>query len=177
MSNPELASTLTSVLLGVGTAGVHYRRTGRVPLSTLPLRAFRRLFYQLRRRFFTVPRPRIRAFQTGDTLEDIRERLGTESFEPAWPFSYKYHGEDLNARRYFYDPQADYPHRQLHIRGFQLADGTVELIAHEEPAPKHHPLPHLEETDIHNATQWLQSAWKSTALDPRTFDRQQTEGN
>lgn len=170
----ELVATVVTLLAGTGGTVRHYQRTGRLPLATLPWRAYRRLFYQARKRFFTVPRPRKPTYTPPESLEEIRTRLGGESYEPGWPLSYRYHGEDLNARRYFFDPEADNPHRQLHIRGFQLDTGDVELLAHEEPAPKHHPRAHLEERDMHDATQWLQDAWTSS-LDPRTFDRQQTD--
>lgn len=177
LENPERALTILTALAGTIGGARHYRRTGKLPLSTLPWRAYRRLFYTLRKRFFTVPRPRKPSFTPREDLEAIRTRLGKESFEPGWPLSYRYHGEDLNARRYFYDPSRELPHRQLHIRGFQLDDGSVELIAHEEPAPKHHPRAHLKEVDMADTTAWLESAWASPALDPRTFDRQQTEGS
>jgi hypothetical protein len=177
LEHRELAITLLTLLTGTAGSVRHYRRTGRLPLRTLPWRAYRRLFYTLRKRYFTVPRPTKEALQVNTSIDDVRTRLGEESFEPGWPLSYRYHGEDLNARRYFYDPSRDLPHRQLHIRGFELDSGNVELLAHEEPAPKHHPRAHLEESDMHDATPWLESAWRSPALDPRTFDSQGTDTN
>jgi len=172
LANREFVATVATVFLGGGGAARHYRRTGQIPLSTLPWRAFRRLAYTLRRRFFSVSRPRKQPFTLENTsIDDVRTRLGTESFQPAWPLSYKYEGEDLNARRYFFAPQAEYPHRQLHVRGFALDEGAVELIAHDEPAPEFHPKAHLKEVDMADATAWLQEAWQTPALDPRTFDR------
>lgn len=177
VENHELAITLFTLLAGTGGAAQHYRRTGRVPLATLPWRAFRRLAFAFRRRYFTVKRPRKRGTIIEDPgLEDIRTRLGEASFASGWPLSYRYKGEDLNARRYYLDPSRELPHRQLHIRGFELSDGSVELIAHEEPDPIRHPRAHLRESDMADATPWLQGAWESSALDPRTFDRQQTDG-
>ena len=178
VTHPELASTVVTAVAGVGAGARHYRRTGRVPLTTLPWRALRRLFYRVRKHVFTVRRPRTPTFvPSNTTLEDIRSRLGEDSYQPGWPLSYHYYGEDLNARRYYLAPTAEYPHRQLHVRGFELQDGSVELMAHDEPAPIHHPRAHLQEVDIHDATPWLESAWTSPALDPRTFDRSQTDGN
>ena len=177
VENRDLAITLFTLLAGTGGAARHYRKTGRVPLATLPWRAFRRLAFAFRRRYFTVKRPRKRGtIIESQGLEAIRTRLGKESFTSGWPLSYRYKGEDLNARRYFLDPSRELPHRQLHVRGFELSDGSVELIAHEEPDPVRHPRAHLKESDMADATPWLEDAWASKSLDPRTFDRQQTDG-
>jgi hypothetical protein len=178
LAHPDVVATLATALLGTGASVRHYRRTGNLPLRTLPWRAFRRLAYRLRRHLWTVPRPAKQGFVVQDSVDAIRTRLGRESFEPGWPLSYHYHGEDLNARRYYLDPGAEYPHRQLHIRGFTLEDGAgVELLVHDEPAPKHHPRAHLREEDLADAREWLADAWPSPALDPRTFDRQQTDSS
>lgn len=176
IENRELVITLVTLLAGGGGAVRHWRRTGRVPLRTLPWRTFRRLMYAFRRRFYTVERPRKRGIiLESPGLEEIRRRLGQESFAPGWPLSYRYKGEDLNARRYFLDPRRDLPHRQLHVRGFELSDGSVELIAHEEPDPIRHPRAHLKEVDMTDATPWLEGAWETPALDPQTFDRAETD--
>lgn len=169
-AHPQLAITIATTLAGTGQAARHYRKTGTIPLSTLPWQAFRRLAYQLRRRFFQVPRPRKREFILNTSLDDVRNRLASESYQPAWILSYHYHGEDLNTRRYYQDPNREYPHRQIHVRGFQLQDDSIALIAHEEPAPEYHPRIHLQESDMQDATQWLQTQWESPALDPRTFE-------
>ncbi|MDL0127087.1 hypothetical protein [Halobacterium salinarum] len=177
IENRELAITLLTVLTGTGGTVRHYQRTGRLPLSTLPWRGLRRLFYRARKHFFTVRRPKQPSFTPVDPIDAVRDRLGRESYQPGWPLSYHYYGEDLNARRYVFDPDAEHPHRQLHIRGFELDNGSVELIAHEEPDPIMHPRAHLAEQDMHDATPWLKDAWTASAgLDPRTFDRQQTDG-
>lgn len=169
--HPQLAITILTALAGSGQAARHYRRTGKIPLSTLPWRAFRRLAYNARKRFFTVPRPRKREFIVDSTLDDVRNRLASESYQPAWILSYKYHGEDLNTRRYYHDPDREYPHRQIHIRGFQLQnENAIALIAHEEPAPEYHPRVHLQDSDMADATRWLQAQWDSPALDPRTYE-------
>lgn len=170
LANRELAITLVTLLVGGGGAARQYRKTGRIPLATLPWRALRRLVNLIRRRSFARPRPRKRAFHIDEDVDAVRERLGVESFEPGWPLSYHYHGEDLNARRYIYNPNRELPHRQVHVRGFVLEDGTVELIAHEEPAPIQHPKAHLRDQGKTDATGWLREQWPSPALDPRTFD-------
>lgn len=169
-AHPELATALTTAVAGSGRAAQQFHRTGKIPLATLPWRALRRLAYAARKRFFTIPRPRKKPFVVDEELSSIRDRLATESFEPAWALSYRYHGEDLNARRYYFDSEADYPHRQIHVRGFELERGAVELQAHDEPAPKHHPKAHLQEVAMRDATDWIGEAWERPSLDPRTFE-------
>ena len=177
LAHAELAMTVGTMLGGVLGAGQHYRRTGRVPLSALPWRAFRRLFYVARRHLFTVRRPDQTPVVLEDTtIEDVRTRLGRESFTLGFPLSYHYYGEDVNASRYYYDPTAEYPHRRMHARGFR-AGSTVQVLTHDEPDPWHHPFAHIKEVDVHDATTWFREAWRSPALDPRTFDRSQTDGN
>lgn len=167
-------SPLGKALIALATASsgtaVRYRQTGKIPLSALPWRALRRLAYQLRRRWYTVERPDTNHIVVEQSLDDVHDRLATASFNPGWPLSFRYHGEDLNTRRYYYDPTRTHPHRQLHIRGFETAEG-VDLVAHEEPAPEHHPRAHLKELDIHDATAWLDEAWSTGELTPTEFQR------
>ena len=168
-------SPLGKALLALATASagtaVQYRRTGRVPLTGVPWRALRRVFYAARRRWFTVPQPDITPAVVKAGVNDVRATLAEQSYNPGWPLSYRYYGEDLNARRYYYDPTRAHPHRQLHIRGFLTDEGSVELIAHDEPAPEHHPRAHLLVVDLHDATAWVGEIWSSENLDPRGFQR------
>jgi hypothetical protein len=170
----QLIQAAIALLAGSTTAIHRYRKTGRIPLATLPWRALRRTIYALRRRFFSVERPDRDPAVIDTSLDDVHDRLAEASYNPGWPLSYHYYGEDLNARRYYYDPTRPHPHRQLHIRGFETGDG-VELVAHEEPAPEHHPRAHLKEVDMHDATQWLKDVWDAKHLDPRAFERIGTE--
>ncbi len=171
LAQSPLGKALLSLVAAVSGTAVQYRRTGRVPLAGLPWRAFRRVLYAVRRRWFSVERPDRDPTAVDEPLDDVRNALAEASYNPGWPLSYRYYGEDLNARRYVYDPTRPHPHRQLHIRGFETADGTVELIAHEEPAPEHHPRAHLKEIDMHDASDWLADVWDAKTLDPRGFDR------
>ncbi|NHN40550.1 hypothetical protein G9C85_02715 [Halorubellus sp. JP-L1] len=170
LAHPDLTATVATALAGSAGAARHYRKTGRVPLSSLPWRALRRLGYHLRRRFFSTPKPPIDALGAiQGNLEDVRVALGQQSYEPGWLLSYHYKGEDLNARRYFYDPSLEYPHRQLHIRGWDRGD-HVAIDAHEEPAPLQHPRAHLREVDMQDATAWVTDAYDAgNGLDPRGF--------
>lgn len=168
----DLGQALVAFATTLAGTAVQYRRTGRIPLAGLPWRALRRTLYAVRRRWFTVPRPDTTQITVTETsLDDIHDRLAAASFNPGWPLSYHYYGEDLNTRRYYYDPTRPYPHRQLHIRGFETTDDTVELVAHEEPAPEHHPRAHLKEVDRHDATSWLETAWADGEFNPQRFQR------
>lgn len=176
LSNPETATAIATMLAGVGGAARHYRQTGTIPLRTLPWRAFRALVYRLRRHLFTTPAPAAETLVTvGDSLETVAARLGQQSYELQWPLSYHYRGEDLNARRYYYDPDREYPHRQLHIRGWERDDGAVDLYAHEEASAVHHPRRHLSGRDMAPATAWVGDRYgNATGLDPRGFDPRST---
>jgi len=170
LAQSPLGKAVLALIGAVSGTAVQYRKTGQIPLSGLPWRALRRLLYAARRRWFTVPRPDTDAVVVEESLEEVRATLAEASYNPGWPLSYKYYGEDLNARRYFFDPTRAHPHRQLHIRGFETPDG-VELVAHEEPAPEHHPRAHLKELDMHPATTWVGETWESKNLDPRNSPR------
>lgn len=170
LRNPEIAGTILTLLTGGAGAARNYARTGSLPLSTLPWRAFRRLFYHVRKRLFTIRRPNKRSVHLDADVEEVSVGLGRASYEPGWPLSYHYYGEDLNARRYYLDPGRQYPHRQLHVRGFATADGGTEIIAHEEPAPLQHPRAHLRSADMTDATAWVGEQWSAGGLDPTTFD-------
>jgi hypothetical protein len=173
LRGPLLAAAVP-VLVGLAAVARHYRRTGRLPLTRLPLRAFRRLIYTARVEFFTNGTPPT-LVNVGDPPETVSTSLGVASYELEWPLSYHYHGEQINARRYFYDPTREYPHRQLHIRGFVEDDGTVSLYAHEEPSAVQHPRVHLSNRDMRDVTKWAADAYQafrdgdSHALDPRDY--------
>ncbi len=171
LAQSPLGKAILTLVGALSGTAVQYRRTGTVPLADVPWRAFRRILYAIRRRWFTVDRPNNAVTSINASITEIRDRLAEQSYNPGWPLSYRYYGEDLNARRYFYDPTRPHPHRQLHIRGFETADGAVELTAHEEPAPEHHPRAHLKELDMHDATDWVDDTWESKNLDPRGFQR------
>ena len=172
----DLLTAVVPVLVGLVAAARHYRRTGRLPLTRLPLRALRRLVYTARAEFFTNGRPSS-LVTVAEPPETVSTALGMASYELEWPLSYHYHGEDINARRYFYDPTHEYPHRQLHIRGFVENDGTVSLYAHEEPSAVQHPRAHISDSDMADATEWAADAYRAfrkgdaDALDPRNYTR------
>ncbi len=154
-ANQQTVAAGVSLLVGLLTAYRRYQRTGHITLSRLPWRAFRRLVFEFRRTFFTVAKPDKPSFTVDMRLDTVRATLGNQSYNPAWPLSYNYHGEDYNARHYYYDVGREYPHRQIHVRGFEREDGAVEVMAHEEPAPEHHPKAHLREDDMRPANEWV----------------------
>lgn len=171
-SNPELATALATLVTGLLEAGRRYRKAGRLPLSGLPWRAVRRLFFEVRKRWFWTSKPLHNRLRTVDmTLAEFRDRVARQSYEPEWPLSYRYRGEDCNARRYFYDASREHPHRQLHIRAWERDDGRTDVHAHEEPSALHHPKAHLRERDMTSATSWVASrARNGNGLDPRGFE-------
>jgi hypothetical protein len=174
VSHPELAASIGTLLTGGAEAARRYRRSGSLPsaLAQLPWKAIRRLGYAARRHLGSYPKPSAEALATiNANLATVEQRLGTQSYEPGWPFSYHYEGEDLNARRYYYDGEREYPHRQLHIRGWEM-DGAVAIDAHEEPSTIQHTRVHIQSTDMHDATEWAAQRLEdgnANGLDPRGF--------
>jgi hypothetical protein len=171
---PSDASTYAPVVafvLAAVVAAQKYRRDGRLPLSDLPWKATRRLIYTARRRIplFDRPWPEAVSRRTELTVGRIRRTIGPQGYNPAFFLSYEYQGEDLNARRYYFDPTRDYPHRQMHVRARQAEDGA-DVHAHEEPAPEHHPRAHIEERGKRPATEWVVDRLEADQpLDPREF--------
>ena len=176
LANPTLAASIAILLLGGADALREYRRTGQFPYKSLPWRAIRRVAFAARRRWFRHPKPEGQTDTVAIPIDDVRERLGRQGYEPAWPFSLHYAGEDINARRYVLRPDAEFPHRQLHIRAWDR-DGLTELYAHEEPSALHHPRAHLESGDMTDATSWVAAGiHNNNGLDPRGFhNRSQTD--
>lgn len=174
LSHPDTGITLVVVLLGGGEALRQYRRTGRFPFQDLPWRAIRRLVYTVRRRVGRYPKPDAAdLYSVGVNFETFRERVATQSYELEWPLSYHYKGEDLNARRYHYVPDRDYPHRQIHIRAWKTGDGQVQINAHEEPSVIQHPKAHMLSRDLTDCSRWVATNVRGTGngLDPRAFER------
>lgn len=171
LAHPDVTTALLALVTGSAHTARTYRRTGRLPLSALPWRAFRRLAFAIRRRWFTYPKPSESALGTIDArFPGFTVALARQSYEPAWPFSFYYKGEDLNARRYVLDESREYPHRQVHIRAWDEGD-HVEIEAHEEPSALHHPRKHLQSTDMHDATDWVAERYSNgNGLDPRGFE-------
>ncbi|WP_435349776.1 hypothetical protein, partial [Haloarchaeobius sp. HRN-SO-5] len=141
LAHPDLTVTVATAVGGTLAGARQYQRTGRLPLSSLPWRALRRLGYHTRRRFFATSRPPAESTSVIQaSVDDVQTTLGRQSYEPGWPLSYYYQGEDLNARRYYYAPGREYPHRQLHIRAWSNpSTDTVDVDAHDEPSPLQHP--------------------------------------
>lgn len=121
----------------------------------------------MREHLFAREKPDSPSVMVAHSVQEVSGRLGVEFLNPKWPLSYHYYGEDYNARRYFYDESKEYPHRQLHIRGFEKENGKLELIAHTEPAPEHHPKIHLsnEEVNWEKGTFGLKKLLQNAGLD------------
>lgn len=153
--DPDLAITIIMLAMGMVESARRFRETGKIPYRELPWAAKRELFRWFRQSYFTVDKPDGPSFTVDRTLNDVETSLMTMGFVPDWPLSYMYGGEDGNLRRYFYDPSKDLPHRQIHVRLFEV-QGGVEVMAHTEPDPYHHPKEHLASTDMENeaAVEW-----------------------
>lgn len=123
-------------------------RESKMDIRDIPWRTFRRSVYEFRKHFFTKEKPDVPTLMVEHSVETVSGEFGMEFLNPKWPLSYRYYGEDYNARRYFYDKSKEYPHRQLHIRGFEKENGKLELMAHVESAPEHHPKAHLKEKEL-----------------------------
>jgi len=165
--NTETLTLLGAILFGLLEAVRQYKTTGRLRLLSLPLRSFKRLIYELRRTFFTHPAKNHTQAPVSLSLGALRIMIGEQSYELEWPLSYRYEGEDLNARRYYYDPENTLPHRQVHIRAWETENG-VEIYAHEEPSPIQHPVAHLKSADMVDVTnRVVNRLGNPNGLDPR----------
>lgn len=151
----HLIAAAVTLTLALPALYHRYQRQGELSPSRLPWRAIRRLLYEGRRLWFTVEKPDSESFTVERSLDEIETILGDKSYNPRWALSYHYYGESYNARQYYLDPSREHPHRQVHVRGFENGDGTVELMCHEEPAPEHHPRAHLREDDMQSACRWV----------------------
>lgn len=108
-----------------------------------PLANLRRSIWWVRKTFFTKPRRDTAAFHVDVTKPEVVRLFGRRHFEPGWELSYNYLGEILNLRRVEYDDDGLYDWWQVHIRGYPLADGGIELTAHFETDPSEHPDAHV----------------------------------
>lgn len=145
--DPELAAAIVTALIGLIESARRFQATGKIPYTKLPWAAKREIFRWFRRSYFTKDKPDHPSFVVDMTADEVRETLGRQGFVPEWPLSYVYGGEVLNCRTYFYDPRESLPHRQIHVRAFEHPDG-LEILAHAEPDPVHHPQAHLESHDM-----------------------------
>lgn len=162
----ELTQVVVVLFTGLASAYRYYRKTGKLPLGKIPFTAIRKLLYTARVVFFTFDGPP----STKDVdanLSTFETALGVQSYTIDWPFSFHYKGEDMNAARYYYDPEAKYPHRQVHIRAWNEKDG-VKAYAHDEPSALHHISAHIRGVDKHNVTKWVVQNWDSEGgLNPK----------
>lgn len=109
-----------------------------------PLKNLRRSYWWIRKTFFTRPRSETPAFLVEATKPEIQRLFGRHYFEPNWELSYNYHGEVLNLRRVEFGDDAEYEWWQVHIRGYEHTDSSIELTAHYETEPAEHPDAHID---------------------------------
>lgn len=79
--------------------------------------------------------------------ETVTRALGEACFAPNWATSTVFCGENVNlVRRSYEDVDGfDIPWWQVHVRGWQRADGGLWLRAHFEPSARDHPVAHAQE--------------------------------
>ena len=154
--DPKVLAAGVTFVIALLEAARRFQQTGKIPIRQLPWTAKRQLFYWWRKSWFTVDKPDHPSFIVDRSASEVRECLAKQGFVPEWPLSYRYGGEVLNMRLFFYDPAKDLPHRQLHVRAFETDDG-LEIMAHSEPTPEHHPKDHLESHDMgmEQANEWV----------------------
>ncbi|QPL12254.1 hypothetical protein HrrHc1_165 [Halorubrum phage Hardycor1] len=166
-----------ALLVGLGRVALKYRRTGEVGFSDLPFRAKVRLIRAIRVEYFTKGTPSTRS-PVGEDNDAVTDLLAEHGYIPRWPLSYHYHGEVSNLVRYYYDPDRDLPHRQVHVRLFDREDGEdgVDVYAHEEPFAVLHPVAHVESEDMTDVTAQVVDAYRvardagdESILDPRLW--------
>lgn len=145
--DPDLAITIIMLSVGMVESARRFRETGKIPYRELPWAAKRELFRWFRKSYFTVDKPDAPYFTVDRSVSEIEEALARQGFTPDWPLSYLYGGEDANLRLYFYNPSKKLPHRQVHVRLFEAANGT-QVMCHEEPDGYHHPEEHLASDDM-----------------------------
>lgn len=115
----------------------------------LPWPLVRWAIRNFRKHFFTIEQPEVRHLTVSVPVDEIRVLLGKSHFTPGWKFSYHYFSEDLNMRRPEYnEADLERPWYQTHVRGFELPNGDVKLIAHYEYCPLNYPEPHLHNENL-----------------------------
>ena len=153
--DPELlAAGIAFALLSIDALR-RYRNDERIRLYQLPWVEFRALFEFARKTLFTIDKPDSPSVIVDYSKSELEKRLAKQGVKFNHPFSYVYEGEILNGVFYYYDYDHELPHRQIHVRAFELEDG-LELMCHEEPCWYAHPVEHLRGSDMtyHAANEW-----------------------
>lgn len=114
-------------------------------LKDIPWKAVRKVYYAYRKRYFSVPRPDVKGIIVNMGIEQCKAFFRTNHFDYQ-ELSYHYSGEDLNIYRADYEEGSEYPNMQLHVRCFEMKDGSTFIEVHYEPDPTEHPEVHLDES-------------------------------
>lgn len=173
VNNPELAG---AVATGLGGSAAHWRKTGKLPIGRLPLRALRKALKDLRAQYFTKPRPKGVPAVVADAQPEAVGHLLRERHFEGRPTSYKYSGEDMNLRR----PHGTDPHPQtgdpvpleLHTRGFETSGGKTLLVTHVEASAYEAPSLHMDGslTTYDDGRDAIRRVLSPTDLDLRSID-------
>jgi hypothetical protein len=134
VDNPEQAVTVLAAAVGVA---FNYAKTGKIPIGRLPYRVLRETLRQYGDKYFGTGRPRtVPGIVVDATQDQIDAALRRRHFESGDLTSYEYEDEVLNLRRprgWMADPDTgrDVP-METHVRTFDLDDGRVLLLTHDE---------------------------------------------
>lgn len=155
--DPKLIAAGVAFLIALADGIRRYRDDDKIKLSQLPLVELRALLRFVRRKFFTIDKPNHASIVVDHSVESLTRELGKQGVKPGHSFSYRYDGEVYNAIMYYFDPDRELPHRQIHVRAFPHTDG-LELLCHEEPHWFHHPVAHVKSNDMQfePANRWVQ---------------------
>jgi hypothetical protein len=102
----------------------------------------------IRARLFGIPRSDDAVSLVATASRDeVVTALAQHGYTPNWLLSYHYEGEDANLVRFYYDPDSEFPFRQVHVRLFidELPEGEIGIAAHEEASALTHREAHLAE--------------------------------
>lgn len=174
LEHPEQTATLLAALAGTAT---NYRATGKLPIGRLPWRALKHAWGEWADRAFGRTRPRgVPGLVVGADLETLERELRAVYFESADDVSFEYEAERLNLRRpngTRARPVTGEPTpMELHPRAFELADGRVLVIAHDEASRSEAPGAHLRGTLL----SWERGREDLAAvLDDRAIDFERVE--
>lgn len=152
--DPAVVAGVVAVLVGMAGTLRYYQRAGSLPLAKLPWYAVRKLVFVVRMSYFRVGKPP-RTVSVSVPDSEMMTLLASNGHAPGWPLAYQYQGEEAAYRIYYYDPTAEYPHRQIHTRRF--ADG---IYAHDEPDALHHPKAHIRSNDMTDVSDAVAAAVK-----------------
>lgn len=111
------------------------------------IRILRDVYRAGRKMLFTKDKPDGPFIVVDENISDLERKFGEHHFGPNWNLSYNFKGENLNLATVFWEYTPEHPGIvwwQIHVRGWVLGDGTIQLRGHFEAEPSEHPSEHLD---------------------------------